>query len=151
MIKIFATLCLLVISVTSYAQAKEEPVKWHFNAVKKSAGIYTVYCNADLNKPWHIYSQFTPEGGPLPTKISFSPNPLLTMSGGITEEGAQKTVHDKSFDVDVKYFSGQVKFVQQVKVKANVKTNVRGTVEYMICNDNKCLPPAKVNFDIILQ
>ncbi len=151
MIKIFATLSLFVIATTSFAQVKEQPIKWRFNAVKKSAGNYTVSCTADLIAPWHIYSQFTPEGGPLPTRISFSSNPLLTISGGITEEGKQKTVHDKNFDVDVKYFSGQVSFVHAVKVKANVKTNLRGTVEYMICNDNKCLPPAKVNFDIILQ
>jgi thiol:disulfide interchange protein DsbD len=150
MIKIFATICLFVISLTSYSQINNA-IKWQFNAVKKADGSYSVFCTADLKSPWHIYSQFTPEGGPLPTKITFSPNPMITINGGITEQGEQKTIHDKSFGVDVKYFSGHVSFVQVVKVKAGVKTNLHGTVEYMICNDNKCLPPAKVNFDIILQ
>ena len=151
MIKIFATFILFIIYLTSHSQVKEDAIKWRFTAVKKSSGIYTVYCTADLMKPWHIYSQFTPDGGPLPTKISFSPNPLVTINSSVTEEGEQKIIHDRNFGVDVKYFSGKVSFVQTVKLKASVKTNLHGTVEYMICNDNKCLPPAKVNFDIILQ
>ena len=32
-----------------------------------------------------------------------------------------------------------------------MKTNVRGSIEYMICDDTKCLPPVKKFFDIKLQ
>jgi hypothetical protein len=31
----------------------------------------------DVNAPWHTYSQFTPAGGPLPTKFNFTKNPYI--------------------------------------------------------------------------
>jgi thiol:disulfide interchange protein DsbD len=38
--------------------------------------------------------------------------------------------------------------VQVVKLKGNIKTTVAGSVEFMVCNDNKCLPPSEVPFKI---
>ena len=52
--------------------------------------------------------------------------------------------------VPVVYFSNEVQFVKRITVKGNVKTNVAGTIEFMVCNDNKCLPPTKQSFDIKL-
>jgi len=60
-------------------------------------------------------------------------------------------VHDQYFNVDVKYFNNKVDFVQTVTLKADAKTSVSGTVEYMVCNDEECLPPKKVPFDLKLQ
>jgi len=38
--------------------------------------------------------------------------------------------------------------VQVVKLKAKAKTNIAGVVEFQTCDDKKCLPPKKVNFNI---
>ncbi|MFA6082867.1 protein-disulfide reductase DsbD domain-containing protein [Mucilaginibacter sp.] len=140
----------LFVSLNVFGQTKS-PVSWSFTSHKKSDKVYEVVMSATVAKPWHIYSQFTPDGGPLPTKITFSPNPLLLVEKIDRETGNLKTVHDKTFDVDVKYFSDKAQFVKTIKVKGAVKTNVRGTIEYMVCNDAKCLPPVKQSFDIKLQ
>ena len=58
---------------------------------------------------------------------------------------------DNVFGIDVKYFNDRVEFIQTVKLKGNVKTNIGGTVEYMVCDDSQCLPPTKKTFDIKLQ
>ena len=42
----------------------------------------------------------------------------------------------------------KVDFVQVVKVKGTAKTNLAGKVEFMVCNDEKCLPPAEVDFNV---
>jgi thiol:disulfide interchange protein DsbD len=55
------------------------------------------------------------------------------------------------FGVDVKYFSGKVDFVQLVKLKSKAKTNFTGSVEFMVCNDQQCLPPATQKFSIALN
>lgn len=142
---------LLFGTISAFAQ-KESPVKWTFESHKKSYKEYQVVMTATFAKPWHLYSQFTPEGGPLPTKINFAINPLLIVDGTPKENGGLQTKHDASFGVDVKYFSDKVEFVQTVKMRAAVvKTDVQGTIEYMVCNDTKCLPPAKQSFDIKLQ
>ena len=145
-----ATLTLLILSIVVFGQA-ETPVNWSFSSQKKSDKVYEIVMSATVIKPWHIYSQFTPNGGPLPTKITFASNPLLQVDGATGETGNLKTNHDPYFGVDVKYFSERVAFVQTVKMKGNIKTELRGNIEYMVCNDSKCLPPVKQPFDIKLQ
>jgi len=149
MTKLLLGCCLLLVSMQSYTQTS--PVKWVFTAQKKEAGVYDVYLTATMPAPWHIYSQTTPTGGPLPTKISFGANPLVSVNGVVAEEGKPKTIHDKNFGVDVVYFQNNVNFVQSIKLKAAIKTSLHGTVEYMVCNDNKCLPPVTVPFDVALN
>jgi hypothetical protein len=149
MAKFILCCCLLLGGLAVYAQ--NTPVKWVFKAQKKQPGLYEVCLTATVPAPWHIYSQATPTGGPLPTKIAFSPNPLINITGTVEEQGKSTTIHDKNFGVDVIYFQNTVSFVQPIKLKTTVKTNLHGTVEYMVCNDNKCLPPVTIPFDITLN
>ena len=148
--KLFAFSFVLFFTVSSYAQIKD-PVIWTYSAEKKGEKTYDIKIVAKFANPWHLYSQSTPAGGPVPTSISFKTNPLVTTDGDIKEIGKLKKYHDTNFGVDVKYYSDQVIFVQTVKLKSNVKTNISGTVEFMVCDDHQCLPPKKVPFDIKIQ
>ncbi|MGC3945478.1 MAG: protein-disulfide reductase DsbD family protein [Chryseolinea sp.] len=144
------TFGLLLLAFAAFAQ-KESPVKWSFSSRKKADNVYEVVLSASVSKPWHIYSQFTPKGGPLATDITFATNPIVVFDGDVKESGKLLTNYDKSFKVDVKYFSDKVEFVQTVKTRGAVQTDVRGTIEYMVCDDSKCLPPVKQPFEIKLQ
>ncbi len=135
-------------AINSFSQVKD-PVKWSATSRKK-AGAYEVVLTTIMPKPWHIYSQKTGEGGPVATTFKFTKNPLLTFDGGVKEVGALKENYDKLFETKVKYFADKVDFVQTVKVKGNVKTNVNVTVEYMTCDDSQCLPPTKKTFNVSL-
>jgi DsbC/DsbD-like thiol-disulfide interchange protein len=138
--------------LTCAAQAQvQNPVKWSFSSKKVSAGTYEVQLTATLDKGWHLYSQTTPEGGPVPTAIEFTKNPLLTLDGITRELGKLEQRHEPLFGVDVKQYSDKVVFVQKVKVKGNAKTSINGMVEYMTCNDRECLPPKKQRFSIALK
>jgi len=143
-------LILLLAPAGILAQVKN-PVKWTYSAKKISTGKYELRMTAIVEKGWHIYSQKTPEGGPVPTEFTFTKNPLVTLSGPVNEVGKLETHFEKLFDVDVKQYSDKVDFVQVVTVKGTVKTNVNGKVEYMLCNDKECLPPKKLDFSIALQ
>jgi hypothetical protein len=146
------TLLTTLIFITAVAMAQlKDPVQWNISAAKKSGRTYELKFSATVASPWHIYSQTTPKGGPVPTKLSYKTNPLITFNGSAKEVGALKQVHDQYFNVDVKYFNDKVDFVQTVTLKADAKTSVSGTVEYMVCNDQECLPPKKVPFDLKLQ
>lgn len=148
--KIVFAIFSFVLGFNVFAQA-QDPVIWSYTAKKKSANTYEVVLSARLDDAWHIYSVNTPKGGPVATKINFKKNPLVTVEGTVKENGKLETMKDKVFSVDVKYYSDRVDFVQVVKVKGNVKTNIAGTIEYMVCDDEQCLPPTKKNFDIKLQ
>ncbi len=147
-----AVLFSILISITGWAAAQmKNPVSWDFSATKKSDKVYEITATASMAGDWHIYSQTTPKGGPVPTKFTFKANPLIVMSGIPAEKGQLKNVHDPVFGVDVKYFGNKVAFVQTVQLKSKVKTQLTGEVEYMVCDDTQCLPPKKVPFEIKLQ
>ena len=147
----FLAIIAAVISASGLHAQVQDPVKWNYSAAKKSDKEYTVTISATLSPAWHIYSIHTPANGPVPTSISFSKNPLVLMDGHVKENGKLKTEHDEIFGVDVKYFADKVEFVQSVKLKSAVKTNVSGNIKYMVCNDKLCLPPKTIPFNIQLQ
>jgi thiol:disulfide interchange protein DsbD len=148
--KVFLGSLLVILFLGAKAQIKD-PATWKFEATKKAAGVYEVKASVIVEKPWHIYSQNTGKGGPVPTSFSFKPNPLVSLDGKTKENGKLEKVFDKNFNTDVLFYSNTVTFVQTVKVKGNAKTNVTGTVEYMTCDDEQCLPPTKKAFNIKLQ
>ena len=141
---------LFSVSLTATAQVKD-PVKWSFTSKKISTGNYEIHLTAAIESGWHIYSQSTPDGGPVATAFTFNKNPLASKDDKTKEVGKLETHFEKLFDVEVKQYSKKVDFVQKFKVKGAVKTAVTGTVEFMVCNDKECLPPKKLNFSISIN
>jgi hypothetical protein len=129
----------------------QNAVSWNFTAKKIADKTYEVHLTATVAKSWRIYSQTTPDGGPVKTSIVFNKNPLSSFVGKIKEEGRLKQKHEDVFGVDVKYYENKVDFIQMIKLKSNVKTSILGTVEYMACNDQQCLPPKKEKFSIKIE
>ena len=142
-------LSLVILNLVS-AQVKD-PVQWAFTAKKINATTYEVHLTANIESGWHLYSQTTPDGGPIPTSIEFAKNPLLIFDGTAKEVGKLEQRHEELFGVDVKQFSRKVDFVQVVKLKGKAKTSLNGSVEFMTCNDHECLPPKSQKFSIALK
>ena len=142
---------LLLSSNFLFAQIVRNPVSWTATSKKIGDKTYEIHLTANIENAWHIYSQSTPEGGPVPTNITFTKNPLIIKQGTTKEVGKLQQHHEPLFGVDVKQYSNKVDFVQVVKLKANAKTNISGSVEYQTCDDKKCLPPKTVNFSIAIK
>ena len=148
--KLFALSLGLVLLNWAGAQVKD-PVKWSFTSKKVNATTYEVHLTATIERGWHLYSQTTPDGGPVATTISYAKNPLLTLDGKTTEVGKMEQRHEELFGVDVKQFSNKVDFVQVVKLKGKAKTSLNGSVDFMTCNDHECLPPQTEKFSVSLK
>lgn len=149
--RILFLMILIVLAASTQAQILK-PVKWSFTVVKKSTSIYEVHLTASIDKIWKIYSQSTPDGGPSPTVVKFKPNPLILLGGKVKEVGEMHKVNEPAFGVQVFYFTDKVDFVQIVKLKKpGVKTSLSGTVEYMACDAQQCLPPEEIPFEIQLK
>lgn len=144
-------LSMVVLLAVMAASAQEQPVSWSFDAKKIADKTYEIRLTAKIDDEWHIYSQTTPDGGPVPTSISYAKNPLLTIEGGTKEVGKMEKHFEKLFGVEVLQFSNKVDFVQTVKLKASVKTNITGKVTFMVCNDEMCMPPTSVPFSLALK
>ena len=148
--KIVALLAIVCITLSAAAQI-QDPVDWSYSVKKLSADTYTFTATANIEGDWHIYSQTTGKGGPVPTKINFKKNPLITVVGATKEAGKVKQVYDELFKTNVRYIGETATYTQTIKVRAGVKTNISGSVEYMVCDDRQCLPPSKKTFDLKLQ
>lgn len=119
------------------------PVSFDYSLVKKGTDMYEVHVKASIQPKWHIYSVKNPEGGAVATEIKFND---ATLIGAVKEVGKMKTVFEKEFQLNQKYFENAVDFVQTIKLKHGSK--VTGTISYMVCNDKQCLPPKDVEFKI---
>ena len=144
--KLYLAFVLLIAGFTGYSQILN-PVKFTYTAKKTGSDQYELRIKAAIDDSWHLYSVYNPEGGADPTLISF--NGIEKKVGVLREVGSIKTIYDKNFRTNQKFFERMVDFVQVVKVKPGAK-KVEGTVEYMVCNDRKCLPPKEIPFEIKL-
>ncbi|MEY5068751.1 MAG: hypothetical protein RLZ47_613 [Bacteroidota bacterium] len=137
---------LLLQSLTLFAQI-EEPVKWSFSAQKLSDTEVNLLIKAKIDKGWHVYSQFIEDGGPIPTSFKFSPSADYELIGKVSESPKAVNAFDPNFGMQIAWHQDAVTFTQKIKLK-NPKTTIKGVLEFMVCNDKKCLPPTEVEFTI---
>jgi hypothetical protein len=129
--------------------AQGDPVSWSFSAKKIAEKTYEVHFIATIQSGWHLYSQVQPDDAiAIPTNFAINGNPLLNLEGKIKEDGKMEKFHDEKLEVSAHQYSGKVGFIQIVQLKAKVKTNLTGSVEYQTCDDIKCLPPKTVTFSV---
>ena len=85
-----------------------------------------------------------------PNKINcfFSENTTYTLEGKVIEEQGH-TIQDETFNMKVKSFSNNAKFIQRVNVTKGTQ-KIHASVEFMVCRDTRCLPPKEVDlrFDL---
>ncbi len=142
----------ILVLAGSAVRAQVNPINWEFTAKKTAEKTYEVHMKATIPAGWHLFSQVQPDDAvALPTKITINPNPLLSTEGAITEKGKMEKFHDAKLDISAHQFSGSVDFVQVVKLKANAKTSVTGTVLFQTCNDQKCLPAKTIPFTVAIK
>jgi hypothetical protein len=145
--KALLSLAILFLGVAGFAQSSSQ-VKWTHSAKKIADKTYEVHLTATIGGDWHIYSQNVGVDGPIPTAFTFTKNPLLTMDGKVNEVGKVIKKNEDVWGGVVNYYEKTVDFVLKVKVKGTAKTNLAGKVEFMVCNDEKCLPPSEVDFSV---
>jgi hypothetical protein len=138
-----------MISAVSFAQSSTQ-VKWTFSSKKIADKTYEVHAAATVTSSWHIYSQNVGVDGPIATTFTFTKNPLVALDGTPKENGKLIKKNEEVWGGEVHYYENKVEFVQVVKTKSAAKTNVAGKVEYMVCNDEKCLPPAETTFSVAI-
>jgi thiol:disulfide interchange protein DsbD len=138
-----------VISAAALAQSgSAKQVTWTPSAKKLSEGVYEVKLTADIKGDYHMYAQAAGIEGPVPTAFKFTPNPLVTLNGKVKEVGKMVKKYESAWEGNVNYYEKKVEFVQQIKLKGKVKTNLAGKVEFMVCNESQCLPPSEVDFKV---
>jgi len=143
--KILILFCFFVLINNLHAQILT-PVKWSYGAKKTNEKETVVFFKATIDDDWHIYSTNQMDGGPVKTSITFFRSNEYAIVGKLVEP--QPVIkYEPNFKMDVHYFEKSVVFQQKIRV--NKKGFVlKGKLNFMVCNDQKCLPPEDVTFAI---
>ena len=136
---------LLGIGSNTYAQILR-PVRWRWNVEKVSENVYNLVFKARIQGNWSLYSQdIEPDKGPVPTTFNFDKGDFYELIGSPVESDNVETVFDKVFEMKIKKFHHNATFTQKIKVLDKSK-KLTGYLNFMTCDDTRCLPPTDVDF-----
>ncbi|HAQ65819.1 MAG TPA: disulfide bond formation protein DsbD [Bacteroidales bacterium] len=140
---------LLLVSSQISAQVLE-PVKWSFSVKDETTEEATLVLSASIEKHWHLYSQFIKDGGPIPTSFVIKESDDYKAIGKVKEPKPIQ-MYDKNFEMDLLYFDGKVNFTQKIKKLTDQPFTITGRLEFMTCDDEKCLPPSEIEYEFRLN
>jgi len=146
---VFTSLIICLLPLFSFTQILD-PVTWSFKVEHTNPEEATLLMIAEIDEGWHLYSQDIPPGGPLPTIFEFDKNPNFKLIGKVEEPEAIKE-YDPNFEMLLKFFDGKPVFKQKIKILNKELFNITGYLEFMCCDDTKCLPPTDVDFNFRIK
>lgn len=113
----------------------KDPVKWTSKIEKKSDTEYVLVFDATIEDKWHMYSQFTPDGGALPLEITFNNNEGNFEAVGKAVESPYEKEFNKVFGVDEYFWSHEAHLEQTIKVTNPDNSLVQVNVYYQVCKE----------------
>ncbi len=140
-----AVLFFLAAATSAFTQILD-PVSWSFSKEKTGEHEYDLIFTAGIENKWHLYSQKLPEGGPIPTSFQFGESLNYERIGEVEEITEPEVKFDPSFNMDLTMFSHEAVFKQKIKVLSQEGFTINGSLEYMCCDDERCLPPTEEEF-----
>ena len=132
------------LAVASWAQM-HDPVHVSRELRKVSADAVEVVFKAAIDAGWHVYSTDLGSGGPISATFNVDRLEGATLDGSLRAEGKEIKAYDRAFGMELRYFEGQVTFVQSLKLTGGDYV-IEGYLEYGACNDENCLPPSQEEF-----
>ena len=146
---IFLYLLLVSLTWTTSKAQVLDPVKWSTSVEKISDTEYDLIAKAKIESGWHLYAQDVPENGPIPTTFTYDTGKDAEVIGNTIEEEG-RTVDDPVFNMRIKFFENAAEFRQRISVINKELSIVKGEVEFMVCDDMRCLPPAYIDLEFDL-
>ncbi|MBB1193886.1 thiol:disulfide interchange protein, partial [Flavobacterium sp. SOK18b] len=129
---------LLIIAFLAFANGNAQildPAKWTTKIEKKSDTRYLLIFNAVIDNEWHLYSQFTPDGGPLPLEIIFKNQKGNFKLIGKAKESKTRTAFNDIFEVNETFFEKKAQIQQEIELINTKLTEVKVDFNYQVCKD----------------
>lgn len=126
-----------------------DPISWDMKIVEDGNQFKIIYTGM-MEKGWNLYSQYTAEGGPLPTEIVFDDAEGLNFIGKAEEAGHMKEGPDPLFDGlnVIKYLDDEPMVITQTVKVSDKSKKYKGYLTYQTCDATQCLPPTDVEFEM---
>ena len=132
--KIWLLAVMSIVSIGAQAQMAD-PVKWQSKIEKISDTEYKISLDAKLEGEWHMYSQFTPDGGPLPMEFIYNNAEGNFEPQGKATESAYESKYNDIFEVDEYFFAKEAQFSHVIKITNPALENFQLDLSYQACTD----------------
>ena len=126
----------IVVAILTFVTAKAQlvdPVKWTTKIERKSTTNYILTFSGVIEKDWHMYSQFTPDGGALPLELVFKNKEGNYDLVGKAKESKTQTVFNDVFGVNETYFEKNAKITQEIRVVNSKLSIIEASLNYQVC------------------
>lgn len=128
------------------------PAKWTTQVKDLGNNNFEVEIIGKIENGWHLYSSKHPDGGiGIPASANFQTGNGGQLVGKFIEKGKRIDKYSTVFEQDEKYFEKNVTFVQKVNVKGKDAVNVDYTIEFQMCDAERCLPPDEISGTVKLS
>lgn len=130
---LYALITILVL--TNVKAQVLNPVKWTIKTEKVSENEFNLIANGTIQEGWHVFSQFTPDGGSLPMVLNFKDQKGNYDLVGKAKESPYQKVYSDVFEVDEYIFENKVTITQKVKIINPKTTKIKLNLEYQVCKE----------------
>ena len=129
------TLFLVLFTLTNASSQILKPAKWTTKVVKLSDNEFNLVISGTIEDGWHVYTQFTPDGGSLPMVLSFKDSKNNYELVGKATESKFKKEFSEVFEVDEYFFEKSATITQKVKILNPKLTAIKLRFEYQVCKE----------------
>ena len=126
------------------AQDDENPVIWETNVQQISDTEYELIVKGQIFEGWHVYSQFTSEGGSLPSEFDYKEVGKDYELIGESQESKTSTEFSDIFEVNETFFKKEAIFTQRIKLLNPDISQIKVNLFYQVCKE-VCIP-ADIDF-----
>ena len=128
-----------VLPFLGQSQDDENPVIWETDVNQLSDTEYELIVKGKIFEGWHVYSQFTAEGGSLPSDFDYKGAGIDYELLGITTESETESAYVEVFDVEETFFKNQAVFTQKIKLLNPEVSQINVNLFYQVCKE-VCIP-----------
>ncbi|WP_395050029.1 protein-disulfide reductase DsbD family protein [Flavobacterium sp.] len=141
----------LLVAFLAFANGNSQildPVKWTTKIEKKSENNYILTFNGVIENDWHMYSQFTPDGGPLPLEVIFKNQKGNFNLVGKAKEGKTTTAYNDVFEVNETFFVKNAQIQQEITLVNPKISKIEVALNYQVCKQSCINQEKKFSFVI---
>jgi len=147
--QLFFGIILFLTVFSVIGQSDDEPVLWSQEYQKISDTEYELVMTAKIADEWHIFSQFTPEGGSQPSQFTYKKVGIDYELVGTTTESETTTKYEEVFELDEVFFLKEAIFKQRIKLLNADVRQIDVNIWYQVCKE-VCIP-AEYDFKFVLD
>lgn len=143
-----------IICSFSLSAAIPSYVDWTSEIRQTSPTEGVIEWHAEISDGWHIYGVQMPDLDdaflPDPTNFVIEPAEGLILVDSLEVSAKAEYHYDDVLKLNIPWLTGSPTFSQKFRLADGVQSAViKGTINYMACNNDACTPPAHVEFNFI--